>query len=52
MDFMAHNPPFAEERPDYLHITHNVLPRLREAGVPEEQLDAMLVENPRRFFAA
>ena len=46
----AHNPPFADERPDYLHITHNVLPTLLEAGVTQEQIDVVLVENPRRFF--
>ena len=51
MDFMAHNPPFAHEHPDYLHISRNVLPVLRERGVTQEQIDAMLVANPQRFFA-
>jgi phosphotriesterase-related protein len=50
-DFMQHNPPFAEERPDYLHIEHQVLPALRERGVTQEQIDELLVENPKRFFA-
>ena len=34
----------------YLHIGEEVLPYVREHGVTEEQIDAMLVENPRRFF--
>ncbi len=50
-DFMQHNPPFANEKPDYLHIEREVLPRLLEAGVPQEAIDEMLVENPKRFFA-
>jgi phosphotriesterase-related protein len=49
-DFMAHNPRFAHERPDYLHISHTILPALLEAGVTQRQIDEMLVENPRRFF--
>jgi phosphotriesterase-related protein len=49
-DFMAHNPPFAHERPDYLHITNKIVPALLENGVTEEQIDQMLVANPRRFF--
>lgn len=34
----------------YLHIHNEVLPALREGGVSEEQIHAMLVENPRRYF--
>ena len=34
----------------YTHIHQEVLPYLREKGVPEEQIDAMLVGNPRRYF--
>ena len=34
----------------YLHLEQDVLPYLREHGVTNEQLDAMLVENPRRYF--
>ncbi len=34
----------------YLHLEQDVLPYLREHGVTDEQLDAMLVENPRRYF--
>jgi phosphotriesterase-related protein len=35
---------------NYLHISKDVLPRLRELGVAEEQIDTMLVDNPRRWF--
>lgn len=34
----------------YLHVTSDVLPALRERGVSEDQLTAMLVDNPRRYF--
>ncbi|HEY9523015.1 MAG TPA: phosphotriesterase-related protein [Thermopolyspora sp.] len=35
----------------YGHIHDDVLPALREKGVTEEQLDQMLVANPRRYFS-
>jgi phosphotriesterase-related protein len=50
-DFMIGNPFFANEKPDYLHISTRILPALREQGVTEEQIDRMLVQNPQRFFA-
>ncbi len=50
-DFMIGNPLFEDEHPDYLHISTKILPRLLEAGVTQAQIDEMLVENPRRFFA-
>ncbi len=34
-----------------LHFTRNIAPRLREAGVTDQQIEMMMVENPRRFFA-
>ncbi|MHB8574697.1 MAG: phosphotriesterase family protein [Dehalococcoidia bacterium] len=34
----------------YNHIPDDVLPALRERGVSEGQIDAMLVQNPRRIF--
>ena len=34
----------------YLHISNDVLPALRERGVTQEQLDQMLVDNPRAIF--
>jgi phosphotriesterase-related protein len=51
-DFMAHNPPFADERPDLLRIHNEFLPALRSAGVSDEQIDQMLLANPRVFFGA
>jgi phosphotriesterase-related protein len=34
----------------YLHIENDVLPALRERGVTDDQIDQMLVANPRRYF--
>jgi phosphotriesterase-related protein len=36
----------------YTHISDDILPALRAAGVAEEQLDQMLVKNPRAIFEA
>ncbi len=36
----------------YLHISHDVVPALLQAGVSEAQIDAMLVDNPRRFLGS
>ena len=33
------------------HFSRNIVPRLKELGVTDEQIDALLVDNPRRFFA-
>jgi len=46
-EILAKNTP----RWHFRHIPDTVLPALREAGVTEEQIDEMLVENPRRIFA-
>jgi phosphotriesterase-related protein len=35
---------------NYLYIHRSVLPALREQGVTDEQIDQMLVENPRRWL--
>jgi phosphotriesterase-related protein len=34
----------------FLHITNDVLPALRAAGVSDEQIRQMTVDNPRRIF--
>jgi phosphotriesterase-related protein len=34
----------------YLHIEQDVLPALRDQGVTEDQIEQMLVVNPRRYF--
>jgi phosphotriesterase-related protein len=36
---------------NYTHITDDVLPALRERGVTDEQIAAMLVDNPARYFS-
>ena len=51
-DFMVGDPAFADEKPDYLHIWTTILPALLAAGVTQEQIDRMTIENPRRFFAS
>jgi phosphotriesterase-related protein len=40
------------DRPNwhYLHISRDVLPALRAAGVTETQIDTMLIDTPRRFL--
>jgi phosphotriesterase-related protein len=35
---------------NYLHIEREVLPYLREHGVTEQQITAMLIDTPRRYF--
>ena len=35
---------------NYNHISDDILPALRKAGVSEEQIDQMLVGNPRAIF--
>ncbi len=34
----------------YLHVFDDVLPALRDRGVTDDQIDTMLVANPRRYF--
>ncbi|MEU5292270.1 phosphotriesterase family protein [Streptomyces umbrinus] len=35
----------------YTHLHDEVIPALRRAGVTEDQLTTMLVDNPRRYFS-
>lgn len=35
---------------DPRHVLEHIVPALRAAGVAQEKIDAMLVENPRRYF--
>jgi predicted metal-dependent phosphotriesterase family hydrolase len=49
---MAHNPFFADEHPDLLRISKSLLPALLDGGVTQEQIDRMMVENPRRFLTS
>jgi phosphotriesterase-related protein len=39
---------WAEWNPLYVH--RRLIPKMKAAGVAEEQIKAMLVENPRRLF--
>jgi phosphotriesterase-related protein len=50
-DFMTGDPDFANERPDYLHISTTILPALIDSGVTPEQIEQMLVLNPQDLFA-
>ena len=50
MDFMVGDPAFADEQPDYLHISRVILPQLRQAGVTENEIDELMIANPQRFF--
>jgi phosphotriesterase-related protein len=34
----------------YLHVQRDVVPALLDRGVTQDQVDAMLIANPRRFF--
>lgn len=49
-DFMVENPPFADAKPDYLLLSNTIVPRLLEAGVTQEQVDRMMIANPRAFL--
>ncbi len=37
---------------NYLHIPDKVIPALQEAGVPDDQIRTMTIDNPRRIFEA
>ncbi len=51
MDFFTGDAKFAGESPSYLLVSETVLPALRQAGVTQEQIDAMLIGASRRFLA-
>ncbi|HCE75109.1 MAG TPA: phosphotriesterase-related protein, partial [Dehalococcoidia bacterium] len=34
----------------YLFITRHVLPRLKDLGASEQDIQNIMVDNPRRFF--
>jgi phosphotriesterase-related protein len=35
---------------NYQHIPNDVLPELRNRGVSDDQIDALLIDNPRRWI--
>jgi phosphotriesterase-related protein len=42
--------PIVLPRWHFLHIHNDVIPALKEQGVTDEQINTMLVENPRKIF--
>jgi len=34
----------------YLHIHNDLIPALKQKGVSDEHVQAMLIENPRQIF--
>jgi phosphotriesterase-related protein len=44
-------PPASMPNWNYLHISKDVIPMLREAGVTDQQIDTMLVDTPKRFLS-
>ena len=35
----------------YAHILENIVPRLRQKGLSQPEIDTILIENPKRFLA-
>jgi len=35
----------------YVHVFKNIIPALKEAGVSEDKINTLMVENPRRLFS-
>jgi phosphotriesterase-related protein len=35
----------------YVHVFNNIIPALKEAGVSQQKIDTLMVENPRRLLA-
>ena len=53
IDWFPHAPlRQALPRWNYRHISEDVLPALRDRGVSEQQIEALLVGTPRRYFEA
>jgi phosphotriesterase-related protein len=50
-DSSVGNPIFADEVLDYTHISRTIIPRLLADGVTRQQVDELLIGNPRRFFS-
>ncbi|HYM35144.1 MAG TPA: hypothetical protein VET48_07070 [Steroidobacteraceae bacterium] len=50
-------PPEIIKRIDYsvyanpTHLLRNIFPKLKEQGVTQQQIDTMLVDNPKRYFS-
>jgi phosphotriesterase-related protein len=52
MDWYTERAAMEQRAPNwhYNHVVDDVIPALRQAGVTEEQIQQMTVENPRRIF--
>lgn len=50
-DFMTGDPFFAGAQASYLLVSETVVPALLAAGATQEDIDALMIDNPRRFFA-
>lgn len=37
---------------NYTHVVRNIIPWLRQRGVPQETIDTLMIENPRNYFGA
>ena len=35
---------------NFAHISRNILPQMRAAGVPEEKINTLTTNNPRSYF--
>ena len=35
---------------NYTHVVRNIIPWLRQRGIPQETIDTMMVDNPRNYF--
>jgi phosphotriesterase-related protein len=51
-EHIVNRSPRVHERWNYNHISDDILPALRVAGVTEDQIDQMLVRDPRAIFEA
>ena len=51
-DFMFQNPFFADEKPDYLHISHKIVPALLAAGVTQAQVERDVPRQPAPLLHA
>jgi phosphotriesterase-related protein len=50
VDWLPHEAFDLMPRWHYLHITKDVIPALKDRGVTDEQIDQMLIHNPKKVF--
>jgi phosphotriesterase-related protein len=50
IDWLPHEAFEMMPRWHYLHITKDVIPALKDRGVTDEQIDQMLIHNPKKVF--